>query len=264
MPVETEKEVAAYLQQTNKRLYDRLFLNRVIAGAITAISGTRPQYLVRLDTTGDAWHACYEPGYTPQIGDVVDLMWRDADTGYVLTPRSASAATATYMQIGQTITLTGDLGSVTYANIPQVFQTLKFFVIAQTSAATAQDLMVQFNGDTGSTYYRGWAWLDTAGNYANSLIAGDTAAILGVTTFTSSANWGVNEITIFDYAQNTRRISATFLSHKSNTGGSNTMQTVLGGVTWTANNVLTAINSVKFFPASGNFKLGSTFRLVGI
>ena len=261
MPVETEKEVAAYLQATNKRLYDRLFLNRVVAGTITAISGTRPQYLVRIDATGDAWHACYEPGYMPQVGDQVDLMWRDADTGYVLTPRSATAMTASWMQIAKIATGSTTPGSIAFNGVPQSFQHLKVVADCQTTNASTADLLLRYNADSSASYWGQYSWMEAAWNGTfNNGSASLQAVVGGVSTNASLSN-GISEITIFDYAQAEHRIGCTFLSHRF---GSTSLQTTeVGGFTY-APSTLKTITIVQLFPSAGTFTANDNFWLYGI
>lgn len=94
---EQSARLATYVETLLRRRYahrlDRFFSAQV--ATVTAASATtgRP-YLVTLTRTGEAApdgneYLCATPGYIPRIGDLVDCMWRDETSAYVMWPTSA-------------------------------------------------------------------------------------------------------------------------------------------------------------------------------
>ena len=261
MPVETEKEVAAYLQATNKRLYDRLFLNKTIAGTITNVSGTRPLWLVRLDSTGDAWHACYEPGYTPAIGGVVDLTWRDADTGYVMTPRSSGALVASYSPIGPPVILTASLGAITFASIPQSFNILYLSGRFGCDNAAVQLIRIQFNDDVSASYnselLQGNEGVAAAANVANNA----TSGAIGMSSGTGYQSYTACSAEIPGYNQLIPVLMSSRNARQDLNGPTGRMVDI-----YTTGWVVSprqAITKIKLFPATGNWAAGTTAYLYG-
>lgn len=85
----SEAELAAYLAERDQRASLDPF-----QGTITAVDASRVTYavtVVQVQRVGESrpdphWHACALPGYTPQVGDRVDLAPRDQHVSQVVAP----------------------------------------------------------------------------------------------------------------------------------------------------------------------------------
>lgn len=84
----SEKELAAYLDNRDERINGRLMAHRTFRGTIKFVSRVAPgggvllgnAYSIMIQRTGDlvdqTTYFCSIPDYTPNVGDVVDLIWR--------------------------------------------------------------------------------------------------------------------------------------------------------------------------------------------
>ena len=155
---------------------------------------------------------------------------------------------STYSQIA-TQTLGSSAASVTFSSIPQTYTNL-VLIISGTNSAGGENLLMQFNGDTGSNYSR--TQLAGNGTSAVSFRASNvTEARVGQVQTTPSTC--INNI--INYSNTT-----TFKSLISRDNGSALTQVTVN--LWRSTS---AINSILIYQSSSaNFLAGSTFSLYGI
>jgi hypothetical protein len=154
---------------------------------------------------------------------------------------------ATYEAIA-TQTLGSAAASVTFSSIPTTYTDL-VLVADGTTTTGAQNMRVQFNGDTTSVYSR----TRLLGGFNSSSSEREAnATSMGV------GDWGTgrafNIVHIFSYANTS--VFKTVLSRS----GEPAYTSLYVGL-WRQYN---AINSVTFFKISSNLVAGSTFTLYGI
>jgi len=87
-----ESALADYLKQTLSKLPYSRRLYPWFQGVVTAVTTSGAVSQVQIQRTGEGasdggTYAIAQPGYRPQVGDTVDLQWRDDDTAYVMAPR---------------------------------------------------------------------------------------------------------------------------------------------------------------------------------
>tara|TARA_R100001244_G_scaffold58606_1_gene49490 strand:+ start:639 stop:1160 length:522 start_codon:yes stop_codon:yes gene_type:complete len=169
----------------------------------------------------------------------------------------------TVVDVIETVTLTGDVASVTFSGIPATFEHLQVRCATRAAGAAAgMAFFIEFNGSAGTAY-------STHG------MAGATSAIYGLRLT------GEAKISVFNGTHGTS-VDASELAplildvmDYKNTNKNTTVQLLYGSaVTLTANERVTfgsglwdstaAITSIKFTPSSGDLVTGSTFTLYGI
>ena len=158
--------------------------------------------------------------------------------------------TPTYTALA-TRTLTAAAASVTFSSIPATYRDLVYVISGDLVSATATDVLLRVNSDSGSNYSRIVAF------------AGNNNAISGVSeTRTSFACWfattGISNSIgqIMDYSATDKH--KTLLSRQNGTqfGLGISMQ----GQRWANTAVITSLA----FSTSNNFASGTTFSLYGI
>lgn len=99
-----EQQLDAYLETwVARRLGRRLW--PWFRGTVVNVIGQTPPYQVLITRTGETDptgapitdglpYTVLQPGYVPQLGDVVDCTWRDDFTGYAVVPLSGPGAVA--------------------------------------------------------------------------------------------------------------------------------------------------------------------------
>lgn len=164
--------------------------------------------------------------------------------------------TATYDLISEQV-LSSNAATVTFSNIPASFKDLVIETIARDSTAAdgSQDLLFQFNGDSGSNY----SVTNMQGNGTTASSARRANTNLGIVV-----NFGRGQGSRLDYA----------ICHVMSYANTNVFKTVLArsgnAAAGTAADVAlwrstAAITSITFIPTTGqNWVAGSTFRLFGI
>ena len=161
--------------------------------------------------------------------------------------------TATYALI-ESQTLATAASSVTFSSITAGYTDLVFVISAITSVGD-RTLRFQFNGDTASNYsmtnvlgYSGGPTSQRVSNSSSGYLSSSSDAVNPATYITN----------IMDYANTTTY--KTVLCRDSTSGSSSTAAALVN--LWRATPA--AITSMTIFPNTGNFSIGSTFKLYGI
>jgi hypothetical protein len=168
-----------------------------------------------------------------------------------------AAKTGTYTLINSS-TLTSATANVTFSSIPATYTDLLLIINAQSVQATTYDnVIIQFNADTGSNYSR------TRINAYSGGVAGEfngatTSHLVGPITGTSfsSSIFSPSITNILDYANTTTYKTALWRSNSQDG------YVQLGAGLWSSTS---AIASIKISTLStSNLASGSTFKLYGI
>ncbi len=159
-----------------------------------------------------------------------------------------------------TVTTTG--ASITISSIPGTYNDLRFVMSGQVSGSGQQDIFLQVNGDTTTSYAR-QAW---GGNGASPVIvntAGTATAAIGNWSGSAVASFAsFLDATIYNYTSTSFFKSAWGSSFELGSSTSQTTDLVNG---WVYSATPAAITSIKIFPSSSaNFIVGTTFRIYGI
>ena len=164
-----------------------------------------------------------------------------------------------FFQIATT-TLSSAQANITFSSISQEYTHLQIRAIARAADATTDyNIHAQFNTDTANNY--SYHYLYGTGSAAASGSGTSTVETLvgRITGANSSANiFGITVIDILDYV-NTNKFKTvrTLTGHDQNGSGS----VWLMSSNWRSTS---AINSIKLYPASGNFAANSSFQLYGV
>ena len=165
------------------------------------------------------------------------------------------AAGNTYVALA-TQTLGSDTSTVTFSSIPSTYTDLVVVTSARCSS-TANDIKLQFNGDSGSnysyTYLRG-----ESGGASSSRGSNQGAMFLGYSAMSTDTNvWSPTILSIQNYSNTTTY--KTVLSRTNIPSGTTNVAATVG--LWRSTS---AISSITLFPGAFNFITGSTFSLYGI
>jgi hypothetical protein len=169
-----ERELDAYLEKwTQRRLGRRLETH--FRGTIVLVSGTMPPFTVQIQRTGETGsdgntYACSVPGYVPQIGDSVELAWRDLKTAHVVRPVKTTAPR--------------DLGALSTAGAPSGsgFNTADK-VIDSNSVQWIRTTGGAWVQSTPPTY---WTWPSGAWNWTKARVALASGRLTGPYTISQS------------------------------------------------------------------------------
>lgn len=170
---------------------------------------------------------------------------------------------ATYMHpIYTQIVGSGGAASVTFNNIPQSYKDLRIFLNTKDARAIVpSDILVRFNGDTGSNYSLTYALMrgDNLGFQAENRINQNNPWWgLGNGTVASTANmFGGNEMHILDYRGAHFKNVYTY-------GGAIASNEVWPYMSYGVWRSTAAITSITLTPLAPNFVQGSTFTLYGL
>jgi hypothetical protein len=155
-------------------------------------------------------------------------------------------ATPTYTAL-QTIELTGTASSVTFSSIPATYRDL--VIVLQGSLGADNNILMQFNGDTGSNYSDVRMIGYGSSQYTSSAQSG-TSMIIGPLD-TTQGNVLVN---VMDYSASDKHKAAIIRTNKTAEVGARAGR-------WADTSPVTAI---KLFPTSTTFSSGFTVSLFGI
>jgi len=163
----------------------------------------------------------------------------------------------------QRVVLGGATGTVTFNNIPQVFNNLRVICYGRTSAvATLQSWGLRFNSDTGNNYdYQEIAVVNTS--VSGALSSGTTSLRTGILPGANiPANFvGQTTIDIQNYTNTTFYKSASSISCSFGTSAGDCATKTSTGM-WRSTN---AITSVIIYPwDGGNFITGTTVYCYGV
>jgi hypothetical protein len=152
------------------------------------------------------------------------------------------------------ITLATATSTITFAGIPNTYKHLQVRYMTLTGTAT-NDLRMRFNSDTGSNY----VWHQLQGNGSSAAAAANLSQTrIAVGMVGGTANPGVGIVDTLDYA-NTSKYKTTRSLAGIDQNGSGVMMFWSG--LWQNTS---AINSITFDSASGNFNQYSQFSLYGV
>lgn len=152
-----------------------------------------------------------------------------------------------------TVTLASSASSVTFSNIPATYRDL--VMVADVIAGATQGVNVRFNGDTGTNYSVVMMRAEPAGTGSSSNTFNEIYA-----TWSSVNNGAKGQVnlSLMDYSATDKH--KTMLIRNSFTGTTG-MFSEAHAIRWASNS---AVNSVRFYPTTGNFAIGSTFSLYGV
>jgi hypothetical protein len=159
------------------------------------------------------------------------------------------------------VTTTSSVATITIDNIPQTGYTdLKLVVSARGDAGSLPDVMLRFNGDTGSNYIA----RELVGNGASAGTNGYTTSDAHVQTngnTTTAATFSNAEIYIPNYR--VAGVQKSFLGDavNENNTASTLVQSRLVMWRWTGTD---AINTINILTNGGNYVANTTFSLYGI
>jgi hypothetical protein len=157
------------------------------------------------------------------------------------------------------------VASVTFSNIPQVYEHLQIRTMVKTNEATtgATNIEMRFNSDTAGNYTRHYLFttgssVGVGGGGGASYLTTGSAAQGGA----AIANmFGVSVIDILDYSNANKYKTMRSLSGvDQNTSGSSYMWAAQSGL-WMNTS---AVTSISLFSASSNISQYSSFALYGI
>jgi hypothetical protein len=164
----------------------------------------------------------------------------------------------------------GTANTITFSSIPQTYKALELRINAKTSrSGGADNLYIQFNGDTGSNYAYAFGGRDVDNSpsvLANS--ASDTSILfpdfLPTTNNTTNPGiFGYTVTTILDYAltNKTKTVQVYGGRVSANSGGTLYGRVGYGSGVW---NNTAAITSITITNSSPTFNTGSVFSLYGL
>lgn len=175
------------------------------------------------------------------------------------------AAKGTAFESIASATGTGSSGTITFSSIPSTYTSLQIRAIVKetaTASAYESDILIRFNGDTGSNYayhyLRGNGTSVTAAGFATQT-SGAVIDILTSSNATIANMQGVGIIDIHNYASTTQnKTMRAFAGADLNGSGGIALSSSL----WTSTSAITSISLIN---ANGsNFTTTTTFALYGI
>ena len=168
---------------------------------------------------------------------------------------AAPAAATSYESIATQLVGAGGASSITFSSIPSTYKHLQIRFIANN--ASAQDIYIRFNSDTGSNYWRHYLYGQGSAVTASADAVANDKVSIGYTS-TTSGIFGNGVCDVLDY-QNTNKYKTTrsLCGYDANGSG----YVVLFSGLWSST---AAVNSITAFPTSGNFNQNSQFALYGI
>jgi hypothetical protein len=168
--------------------------------------------------------------------------------------QSQFISTNSYESIASTIVGSGGSATITFSSIPSTYQHLQIRAIGKTSAS-AQEILFQFNSDTGSNYNSHQMYGDGASAVANA----KGTSTNGWVTYWENTQFGSVVFDILDYSNANKNTTTRSLGgHDLNGSGYVLFRSGL----WINT---AAITSITLFPsASQSFAQYSSFALYGI
>jgi hypothetical protein len=165
------------------------------------------------------------------------------------------AAGPTYTPIASAST-SGSASSYTFSSIPNTYTDLLLVVNGTNSSGSTEDLMVRYNGDTGSNYSR--TYLEgTTSALGSGRTTGAVYAIIG-----GYIGSGKNFVSIFQFLNYSNTPTYKTSLSRANIGNAATYGIYTTAGLWSST---AAINSIQvFWPSAGTFGNGTTLTLYGI
>ena len=162
------------------------------------------------------------------------------------------AAGMTYFPIATTTT-TGSAASYTFSSISGTYTDL--VIIVNGAAATAVDLSIRVNGDTGSNYSATRLTLDNVTAVSGRTTSATSLRLSDGGGFTTTLGQTNQILNIMNYANTTTYKTVIFRSNRA-AGG---LDATVG--LWSSTS---AITSIELFPGTSTFVNGTTLTLYGI
>ena len=187
---------------------------------------------------------------TPMLG-----IYASQITGHLSTNSFESIATVTVGSGGQS--------SISFSSIPSTYKHLQVRGISRDTSSTyaANDMIMQFNGDTAAYY--SWHRLYGTGSVATADSAANASYMLigQESTATASASFfGASVIDILDYVDTNKYKTVRCLTGIDLNGGTDGRIMLTSG-NWRSTS---AVSTILVKPVSGNFVQYSSFALYGI
>jgi hypothetical protein len=156
---------------------------------------------------------------------------------------------------------TGSSGTITFSVIPSTYKHLQIRGILKNTNGGAYDdpTYMRFNGDTGSNY----SYHALYGNGSGAAASAGTSSVYIVSYGTPANNftniWGGAVIDILDYADTNKYKTSRWLNGFDS-------NTTTGSIDFTSGNwrSTSAITSISFITAGGNWATNTTLALYGI
>jgi len=175
-------------------------------------------------------------------------------SGHLWAPEGAYDALAT-------VTLSASTASISFAGIPSGYKHLQIRAMSRGNAATDQDnLLVQFNGDTGANYNSHYVYGTGSVAAAGAETGSQTTAIVGRVTGANltSGVFGVSIVDILDYTNTNKYTTNRTLCGVDNNGSGIVM---LESSLWRNT---AAVTSLSLTTGAGSFIQYSSFALYGV
>jgi len=175
-------------------------------------------------------------------------------SGHLWAPEGAYDALAT-------VTLYASTASISFAGSPSGYKHLQIRAMSRGNAATDQDnLLVQFNGDTGANYNSHYVYGTGSVAAAGAETGSQTTAIVGRVTGANltSGVFGVSIVDILDYTNTNKYTTNRTLCGVDNNGSGIVM---LESSLWRNT---AAVTSLSLTTGAGSFIQYSSFALYGV
>lgn len=155
--------------------------------------------------------------------------------------------------VGHAVASGGATASLTISGIPNTGHHLLIRLVGRTTAASTQQFLMRFNGDTGTNYdyYVENRFGNASVTSVSSIRTSDLTNSGVAAGYTSGG-----DVTVLNYADPT---FYRMVQHRSFTNDSGSFLAEAGGGWW--KNLANAISSVTVFPSSGNFVDGTTMSV---
>jgi hypothetical protein len=186
------------------------------------------------------------------------LLTTQSARGYGLGSLVSPIADNSYESIASVLT-SSSTSEINFSSIPSTYAHLQ--IRMYTIADTAQNVHMQFNGDTTSAYY----WHEIFGDTSTALSGWSSGAVnhikTGYTHDTASNRSGQSIVTILDYASTSKKKTANALTGSNSNSSPSSGYVLNRSGHWTST---AAISSLRLVMSSGNLRAGSRISLYGI
>ena len=188
--------------------------------------------------------------------------------GVLAVAGAGAAGGASSYDLLQTTLITSNTASVNFSSINTLASGYKHLELRATmrnnTSYVLEDLKIQFNGVTGSSY--NFHYLNGDGSTVNtgvaSSIPNDVIQIRNIAGNTAGSNqFGAMTLSLLDFGSTNKTKTIRAMSGLLVTGSENFSRVELTSGFLNSTN---AITSMLLFPASGSFVSGSRFSLYGI
>ena len=233
----------------------------------TALTGTPTQHGVAIGGTGQAT-SFTAVGTTGQVLTGVtgaDPTWQAAGSGALTFLGQGVFTSGTACSSTGTVTTTCAATSITFSSIPGTYSGLMIqFSGRVTDSAAAENLNIQFNGDTGANYFSQSVQANQSSATGSASNATGTPFIAGVTGASANANRpALVTIEIPNYAGTTFfKMASAKEAYFSATGTNNALSSGVVGMEWENTGAITSVKLID--GGGGNYVAGSTVTLYGL